>query len=137
MVAKSSKKFQKVAKSGMAGLREAKRCGKVGGSKRWQKVAKVLPRECVEMEVDDFGVFDEAFMKRVDEELQEKKRAVVDGLVKGNLEFTLLYLYLVEKGVIDREEFSAFKEAHRDSVKGMLARKYEQMLDKELEELDE
>ena len=89
------------------------------------------------MEVDDFGVFDEAFMKRVDEELQEKKRKVVDGLVKGSLEFTLLYLYLVEKGVIDREEFSAFKEAHRDSVKGMLARKYEQVVDKELEELDE
>lgn len=28
----------------MAGLSGAKRCGKVGGSKRWQKVAKVLPR---------------------------------------------------------------------------------------------
>lgn len=121
----------------MAELRGAKRCGKVGGSKRWQKVAKVLPRGRVEMEVDDFGVFDEAFMKRVDEELQEQKRAAVDGLVKGSLEFTLLYLYLVEKGVIDREEFSAFKEAHRDSVKGMLARRYEQMVDKELEELDE
>ena len=89
------------------------------------------------MEVDDFGVFDEAFMKKVDEELQEKKRRAVDRLVNGSLGFALLCAYLVEKGVFDREEFSAFKEAHRDSVKGMLARKYEQVVDKELEELDE